>query len=127
MSVREPKSGAPAPPNRGRSFYTAWVRVWPYVRSTVMLLVFGNALWFLRREFQSLHAQDVAESFHDLPLAAVVAAVVLTIPNYIVLIDYDWLGVHILGRDIHWRKVATASLLSYALSNSLGSVAGSYS
>jgi phosphatidylglycerol lysyltransferase len=105
-------------------FLDVWVRTSPYLRSALMLIVFFGALWVLHHEFNSIKAKDVADSFHALPHVAVLAALTLTVANYVVMMGYDWLAIKLIRHPVSNRQVAIASFLSYAFSNSLGSVFG---
>ncbi len=89
-----------------------------------MILVFAAALSLLHHEFNAIKLEDVATSFRSLSALAIVSAIALTASNYLVMIGYDWLGMRLVGHPISTKQIATASLLSYAFSNSLGTLLG---
>ena len=98
----------------------AWAAYAPLLRPGLMLVVFFAALWVLHHEFKTMKYADVVASFHALSGAEVFAAIGFTAANFMVLIGYDWFGVKLVKHKVTPRQVATASLLSYAFSNSLG-------
>ncbi len=85
-----------------------------------MLVVFFAALWLLHHEFKTIKYAEVVASFHALSNSEILAAIGFTAANFMVLIRYDWLGVKLVKHEVTGRQVATAALLSYAFSNSLG-------
>ncbi|MCA9159243.1 MAG: bifunctional lysylphosphatidylglycerol flippase/synthetase MprF, partial [Planctomycetales bacterium] len=104
--------------------FAAWMSIAPYARPAMTVIVFCAALWLLHHEFSTIKLKDVAASFRSLSTFAIMAAITLTMANYIVLIGYDWLGVRLIGHPVTNKQIVTASLLSYAFSNSLGTVLG---
>ena len=101
-----------------------WGRVVPYTRPAMTVIVFSSALWLLHHEFSAFKLRDVANSFRSFSIRAILAAILLTAANYVVMIGYDWLAVRLIGRRVSNKQIATASLLSYALANSLGTLLG---
>lgn len=101
-----------------------WLRIVPYARPALTVIVFCAALWLLHHEFSTIKLKDVAASFHSLSGLAILAASGLTAANYIVMIGYDWLGVRLIGHPVSNKQIAIASLLSYAFANSLGTILG---
>ncbi len=90
----------------------------------IPLIAFLAALWFLEQEFRNLSMAQVVESLRTIPTLAIVAALLLTALNYVVLIGYDWLGIRCIDHPISRKQIVTASLFSYAFSNSLGALFG---
>lgn len=99
-------------------------RLSAYARPALTLVVFCAALWLLHHEFSAIKLTEVASSFRSMSLWTIAAAISLMVGNYIVLIGYDWLGVRLIGHPVSNRQIAIASLLSYAFSNSLGTLLG---
>ncbi|MGI9472928.1 MAG: bifunctional lysylphosphatidylglycerol flippase/synthetase MprF [Rubripirellula sp.] len=97
-----------------------WGTYAPVLRPCLMLVVFFSALWLLHHEFKSMRYSDVVASFEALSTKSILAAILFTAANFVVMIGYDWFGVRLVNHPISTKQVATASLLSYAFSNSLG-------
>ena len=117
-----PADGAPAGDAGPDRLAAVWGRVVgvPGLRPAFGLVLMAAALWALHREFRTLSLAEVRASFRSIPPTAVAAAGLLTALNYLVLIGYDWLAVKLVDKPVPFRRVAAASLLSYAFSNSLG-------
>lgn len=114
----------PEKPNRYQQT-KAWLAVlWPRARPLLGLAVFFTAVWLLHHEFKSIKWSDVSSDFRALPWWSVLAALGLTVANFAVLIGYDWLGVRLVQHPLSGKQIVTASLLSYAFSNSLGTFLG---
>ncbi len=105
-------------------FFAIWESSKNWLGSVLPLVLFAVVAWLLYREFGSIKAADVVASFRTMRPSAIVAAVLLTICNYVVMIGYDWIGVRIVHHKLSFRQVAIVSLLYYSLSNSLGAVFG---
>ena len=103
---------------------TAWHRVRKWTGPLLTLIVFVAALHLLGRELRTLSWAEVEASFQSIPRSALALAVLLTAANYLVLIGYDWLGVHLVRHPIAFRQVVKGALLSYAFGNSLGVLLG---
>jgi phosphatidylglycerol lysyltransferase len=84
------------------------------------LLLFAAALVVLDREVRAISFQDLAKSLGQLPAARVLLAVTLTIANYLVLTLCDQLAFVYLGKRISRWRIALASFVGYAISNSVG-------
>lgn len=97
-----------------------WGTYAPVLRPCFMLVVFFSALWLLHHEFKTMRYADVVASFKALSWGSILAAIAFTAGNFLVMIGYDWFGVRLVNHPISTRQVATASLLSYSFSNSLG-------
>ncbi|MGK2857164.1 MAG: bifunctional lysylphosphatidylglycerol flippase/synthetase MprF [Thermoanaerobaculia bacterium] len=78
------------------------------------------ALWVLQKNLKTVSWRDVVTYFRTLPLSAVGLAILITITAYLVLTLYDFAGTRYAGSSIAWRKVAPASYIAYAFSNSIG-------
>jgi phosphatidylglycerol lysyltransferase len=85
---------------------------------------FVAALWILHRELAHLHVQHIVRELERMPARALLLAGALTVLGYATLGCYDLLGMRYLGRVMPMARVAFASCLSYAFSNTLGPLAG---
>jgi phosphatidylglycerol lysyltransferase len=83
-------------------------------------LLFGAALWILHRELRSYHYADLVRELRALPTPQILLALCLTALDYAVLTSYDALGLRYVGHPLETRRVALASFVGYAASNSLG-------
>jgi phosphatidylglycerol lysyltransferase len=90
----------------------------------LVLLLLIAALWMLHHELKDYHLRDFVRSFTQIPAYKVALAIGLTCVSYAVLIGYDALGLYYLNHVLSWPKIATASLLSYAVGNSFGTLLG---
>ncbi|MCA9008996.1 MAG: bifunctional lysylphosphatidylglycerol flippase/synthetase MprF [Planctomycetaceae bacterium] len=97
---------------------------WPHLRTLMTVIVFVAAFWLLHHEFSTMNFRDVADSFRSIPLSSLLLAVALTIANYGVMIGYDAIAVRLVGHRVTAGQIATTSLLSYAVTNSLGTLLG---
>jgi phosphatidylglycerol lysyltransferase len=111
---------APPPPPRRRRWHAIpweWLsRLGPFL--TVVL--FGAALWLLRNELAGFRYHDVMRSLASLPPGRVLAAIVLTALGYAAMTGYDTLAFRNIREPLPYRRIALASFVGYAFSNSLG-------
>jgi phosphatidylglycerol lysyltransferase len=103
----------PRPATTGRT----WLRYAAPVAGVVLL---GFALWILHRELRDYQYRDLVRALHGLPSARILIALVLAALNYAVLTGYDVLGLRYAGHRLPYPRVALASFVGYAVSNSLG-------
>ncbi len=101
-----------------------WSQVWPVLRTVLTLIFFFAVFWLLHHEFKALDLRDVSSSFRSIPLTAVFLAVLLTIANYSVMSGYDLVAMQLVSHQIPRQRIVTASLLSYAVTNLMGTVLG---
>jgi uncharacterized membrane protein YbhN (UPF0104 family) len=84
----------------------------------VALLI--GAIYVVQKEFRSLKISEIKESLAEIPVSALVMAMLWTILSYGVLTFYDRLGTIFAGHKVRYRRVAFASFCAYALSHNLG-------
>jgi phosphatidylglycerol lysyltransferase len=82
--------------------------------------LFGLALLALRAELRHYTYHDLLKELRSLPRAGLVRSLVLTLGSYTLLTGYDALGLRYLGRPLAYRRIALASFIGYAFSNSAG-------
>ncbi len=90
------------------------------LQAIVPLALLVVALWVLHRNLKTVSWREILTYFRTLPLGNVGIAIGITIAAYLVLTLYDFAGTRYAGSKISWRKVAPASFIAYAFSNSIG-------
>jgi phosphatidylglycerol lysyltransferase len=93
----------------------------------LVLLVFLGAAWLLyhyvteNKYLREHPLQKIRDALLGIPPWRLVAAALLTVLNYVILIGYDWFAVRWVGvRDLAVRKIALASFTGYAFSYNFG-------
>lgn len=86
----------------------------------VVLLLFSAALWFLHDALSRFHYHQVLGQLRTIPLLKVLAALGLTFLSYLAMMFYDRLAITYVGHPLERRKIALASFVSYAFSNTIG-------
>ena len=87
----------------------------------LVLLVFLAAAWLLYDRLKEYTFGQIREAIAAMPTWHIVAASLLTVLNYVILIGYDWLAVRWVGeKDLPLRKIALASFAGYAFSYNFG-------
>jgi phosphatidylglycerol lysyltransferase len=85
------------------------------------LLLFGLALYLVHKELSSHNINHILNAIRLVPARTLIAAIALTIINYLVLAGYDFLAIRYTGhKEIPLAKILIASLISYPISNSTG-------
>jgi phosphatidylglycerol lysyltransferase len=84
------------------------------------VLLFAGALWLLRNELAGFRYRDVMRALASLPPGRVLAALVLTALGYAAMTGYDTLAFRNIREPMPYRRIALASFVGYAFSNSLG-------
>ncbi len=82
--------------------------------------LFSLALWVLYHELRKYHLHDVVQYFHELPAVHILLAVLCSGFSYFMLTVYDTLGLRYIRHPLEYRKIALASYIGYAFSNSIG-------
>ncbi len=87
---------------------------------TVALGGFVAALVVLRGELHHYTYHQIVQSLRGIPYDRLALAVVLTACSFFTLTLYDLMAVRYVGRRQPYRRIALASFLGYAFSNSVG-------
>lgn len=90
------------------------------LQAIVPLALLLVALWVLQKNLKSVSWREVVAYFRTLPISDVGLAIAVTTAAYLILTLYDFAGTRYAGSTISWRKVAPASFIAYAFSNSIG-------
>ncbi len=84
------------------------------------LVLLAAGLWVLRRELRQLSVAELRAAVDAIPTTSLLAAVGLTLADYLVLSGFDRLAQHHLGRLLpRWRSTV-AAMTGFALSNAIG-------
>jgi len=88
----------------------------------LILLVFAAAIWLLYGELRQYRLSDIRSQLTQiLGSKSFLAAIGLTVLNYLILVGYDWLAVRWVGeRHLSLRRIALASFTGYACSYNFG-------
>ncbi len=92
-------------------------RALPVVAGLALFLI---ALEVLRVELRAVSWPDLIADILATPATRLATAVGLTALNYVVLTGYDLLAFQYIGKAVPRRRIVGASLLTYAISNSVG-------
>src|SRR6185503_21235546 len=84
------------------------------------LTMFFVALEVLRVELRAVSWSEITADVLKTPATHLAAAIGLTALNYLVLTGYDLLAFKYIRRTLPRRRIVGASLLTYAISNSVG-------
>jgi len=86
----------------------------------VGVALFGFALWLLHRDLANYRYADLARELRSIPRSRLLLAVGLTLVSYTVLTLYDALGVRYVRRRLSYGRIATAAVVGYGVSMTLG-------
>lgn len=94
-----------------------------FVRSLGPLLgfsLFTAALWVIHHELEEYHYHDIVNQLRSLPARQVLVASALTVLNFFIMTGYDLLALRYINYHLAFRRIAAASFIGYAFSNSIG-------
>jgi phosphatidylglycerol lysyltransferase len=86
----------------------------------ISFALFVGALVVLSHELHGERVRDVLHQLGSIPHARIALALVPTIATFVVLTGYDWLSLRYVRRQLAYRRIALASFISYAFSQTLG-------
>lgn len=98
----------------------SWKRIRRTGPAILSVVLFAAALLALHRGLAEVHLDQVAAEVGAQSGWRLAGALALTVLSYVLLTFYDFLGLAYLGRRIAYPKVALASFVGYAFSNSVG-------
>jgi glycosyltransferase 2 family protein len=84
------------------------------------VFLFGLSVLVITYELRRYNYQDVLRSLSEIPVPHLLLAIAFTLINYLMLTVYDVLALQYIRRSLSYAKIALASLISYAISNSIG-------
>ena len=84
------------------------------------ILLFAIAALVLYRELRSENIHKILGYIEQIPPAQVAIAILLTLFSYLVMTGYDLLALRYVGQRLSYRRIALASGIGYAFSNTIG-------
>jgi phosphatidylglycerol lysyltransferase len=84
------------------------------------LSLFTVALWVVHHELEEYHYHDIVNQLRSLASGQVLTASSLTVLNYFIMTGYDLLALRYINYHLAFRRIAAASFIGYAFSNSIG-------
>lgn len=82
--------------------------------------VLALALTLLHRELRTFSVAEILAGLRALPVRQMFGAVAFTAASFLTLTGYDWLAARYVGADVPYRRLAFASFIGHAFSQSLG-------
>ncbi|MGD8471689.1 MAG: bifunctional lysylphosphatidylglycerol flippase/synthetase MprF [Desulfobacteraceae bacterium] len=91
-----------------------------YLGPLISVILFTVAVWLLHNELKTHHLRDIIRTLGAIPEGRLLAALVLSILGYLVMISYDVLALHYVGHPLAYTKIGLASFIGCAFSNNIG-------
>lgn len=88
----------------------------PFLGATLFIA----ALLILYHELRDYHYHEIVQSLRTIPDFHLIAALALTVANYIIMTGYDSLAFRYIKHPLSYRKISLASFVGYAFSNNMG-------
>jgi phosphatidylglycerol lysyltransferase len=95
-------------------------RLIPAWTTVLGLCLFAFAVWWLRHSLSAYHWHDILAKMRAIPPAALLTAGALTFASYACLTLYDLLGVHFVGAQVPYRRLALISFMAYGIGHNVG-------
>jgi len=96
---------------------SAWLnRYTPFIS----VVLFAIALGVVHHETKQYQWHEIRAAITGLSVHSLLAALTMTAAGYLVLTLYDWLALKYAGEKLHYRRIALAAFLSYAISHNVG-------
>ncbi|WP_298068936.1 YbhN family protein [uncultured Mailhella sp.] len=96
----------------------------PSLGKLLVAAIFVIACWMLYHKIRSYSLEEILDSILHIRSSQLLAAVLLVVLNYIVLVGYDWLAVRAIHRRLPLPRVALVSFTGCAVSYNLGALLG---
>ena len=90
------------------------------LQTLIALVLFGAALYVLRRELAHYHYADLVAAIRAIGTQRLGLAVALTAINYIALTGYDAWALRVIGQYLAYPRIALASFVAYVFSHNVG-------
>jgi phosphatidylglycerol lysyltransferase len=96
-------------------------RVLNHFGRLLVLAIFLGAAWLLYERLKQYTYQEIRDAITGIPTWHIVAASLLTVFNYLILVGYDWFAVRwVAAGNVSLRRIALASFTGYAFSYNFG-------
>lgn len=95
-------------------------RLWHLLQFALAVVVVCGAVWLLYHQFKDVKPREVLDGLIKIGPWRTLAAVGLTLLNYVILVGYDWSGTRYVQHPLKLWRIALASFICYALSHNLG-------
>ena len=102
------------------AFASGFKKISKLIPVTVSAVLFGLSLWAISQELTKYKPQQIFNSLQSIPVSGILFALGLTALNYLFLTGYDLLATRYIRQPLPYRKVALVSVISYAISDSIG-------
>jgi len=89
------------------------------------LTLFVIALFVIHHKLSHYHYRDILAQLALLSGSHLIAAISLTVLDYIVLTGYDWLSLRYIKHPLKYSRIAFASFVGYAFSHNMTFLGGS--
>jgi phosphatidylglycerol lysyltransferase len=90
------------------------------LQALIALVLFGAALYVLRRELAHYHYADLVAAIRAIGAHRLALAVALTAINYVALTGYDAWALRVIGQYLAYPRIALASFVAYVFSHNVG-------
>jgi len=90
------------------------------LQALVAFVLFGAALWVLRRELVHYRYADLVAAVRDIGGTRLALAGALTAVNYLALTGYDAWALRVIGQRLAYPRIALASFVAYVFSHNVG-------
>jgi phosphatidylglycerol lysyltransferase len=88
------------------------------ISSIISVCLFAAAILLIHHELRNYHLHDIIRQVRHVPFSGLLAAAALTVLNYVVLTASDALALKYVGHPLAYRRLALASSIGHAFSNS---------
>ena len=96
----------------------------PVLGKLLVAVIFVVACWMLYHKIRSYSLEEIIDGILHIRYSQLLAAILLVVLNYVVLVGYDWLAVHAIHRRLPLSRVALVSFTGCAVSYNLGALLG---
>lgn len=105
----------------GHATTRAW---WHWLKRIATWTFFGLVAWLLVHQARTIDWAEVLQAVREIPLPALLAALLLAACSFALYSSYDLLGRHMTGHGLGARTVMGITFISYAFNLNLGSLIG---
>ncbi len=99
-------------------------KIFQQIGPVLVVGIFLVAGWLLYRELRQYRVHDIRQAIAAISNWRILAAIALTIVNYLVLIGYDYLAVRAINHPLPLGKISLASFTGFVTSYNFGAILG---